>query len=90
VPLDMVSYRRDGQEYLLVANSRHPLFKLACADIDGQAGLTDQESGAGVPREEVPLEGVVRMAVRGEDEVVMLQRDADGGRHLRTYATDRL
>jgi hypothetical protein len=30
------------------------------------------------------------MAVRGEDEVVMLQRDADGGRHLRTYATDRL
>jgi hypothetical protein len=90
VPLDMVSYRRDGQEYLLVANSRHPLFKLACADVDGQAGLTDQQSGVGVPREEVPLEGVVRMAVRGQDEVVMLHRDEEGRRHLSTHATDRL
>src|SRR5215472_4223915 len=89
-PQDMVSYRRDGQEYLLVANNRHPLFRLACADIDGQAGLTDQASGVGVPREVVPLDGVVRMAVRGRDEVVMLQRDADGGRHLRTHSTDAL
>jgi hypothetical protein len=88
-PLDMVSYRRDGQEYLLVANSRHPLFKLACADIDGQVGLTDQ-SGVGVPRQAVLLEGVVRMAVRGQDEVVMLQRDGDGNQHLRSYASDRL
>lgn len=92
VPQDMVSYRRDGQEYLLVANNRHPLFKLACSDIDGQAGLTDQESGVGIPREAMPMEGVARMAVRGEDQdqVVMLQRDAEGHQHLRSYATDRL
>jgi hypothetical protein len=89
-PLDMVSYRKDGQEYLLVANNRHPLFRLACADIDGQAGLTDQASGVGVPRQAVPLDGVLRMAVRGPDEVVMLQRGADGDRHLRTHATDGL
>jgi hypothetical protein len=89
-PLDMVSYRRDGHEYVLVANNRHPLFKLACADIEDQVGLTDQRSGVGVPREAVPLDGVVRMALRGPDEVVMLQRDADGGQHLRSYATDRL
>lgn len=89
-PLDMVSFRRDGQEYLLVANNRHPLLRLACADIDGQAGLTDQAGGVGVPRQEVPLDGVLRMAVRGADEVVMLQRDADGSRHLRTHATDGL
>ena len=87
-PLDMVSYRRDGQEYLLVANSRHPLFKLASADIDGQVGLTDK-SGVGVPRQSVPLEGVVRMAVRGPDEVVMLQRDGAGS-HLHSYASDQL
>jgi hypothetical protein len=85
----MVAYRQDGQEYLLVANSRHPLFKVACADIDRQVGLTDQ-STAGVPRQAVPLEGVARMDVRGEDEVVMLQRDADGHQHLRSYASDRL
>jgi hypothetical protein len=89
-PLDMVSFRRDGQEYLLVANNRHPMFKLACADIDGQAGLTDQASGVGVPRQAVPLDGVLRMAVRGREEVVMLQRDEDGGRNLRTHATHGL
>jgi hypothetical protein len=38
----------------------------------------------------VLLEGVVRMAVRGQDEVVMLQRDGDGNQHLRSYASDRL
>jgi hypothetical protein len=90
VPLDMVAYRRDGQDYVLVANNRHPLFKLACADIDGQVGLSDQSSGVGVPRQDVLLEGVVRMAVRGRDEIVMLQRDGDGNQHLRSYATDRL
>jgi len=89
-PLDMVSYRRDGHEFLLVANNRHPLFKLACADIDGQVGLTDQASGVGVPRQVVPLDGVLRMAVRRRDEVVMLQRDADGSQHLRSHATDGL
>ena len=88
-PLDMASYRRDGQEYLLVANARHPLFKLACADIDGQAGLTDQQSGVGVPRQDVPLDGVVRMAARGAD-VVMVQRDGEGHLHLHSHATDQL
>jgi len=89
-PLDMVSYRHDGQDYLLVANNRHPLFKLACADIEGQAGLTDQQSGFGVPRQDVPLDGVVRMAVRGDCEVLMLRRDGDGHLHLRSNATDGL
>jgi hypothetical protein len=89
-PIDMISYLKDGQEYLLVANNRHPLYRLACADIDGQVGLTDQASGVGVPREALPLDGVLRMGVRGSDEVVMLQRDEDGDRHLRTHATDGL
>jgi hypothetical protein len=87
-PLDMVAYRQDGEEYLLVANSRHPLLKVACADIDGQVGLTDQ-STTGLPRQAVPLEGVARMALRGEDEVVMLQRYTDGHQHLRSHASDR-
>jgi hypothetical protein len=84
-PLDMISYRRDGKEYLLVANTRHPLLKLACADIDGQAALTEPKEPVGVPREALPHEGVSRMAARG-DQVLMLQRDAAGDLHLRTYA----
>jgi hypothetical protein len=89
-PLDMVSYRRDGHEYLLVANSRHPLYRLDCAEIAGQAALTEQSGPAGISREALALEGVARMAGRGEGEVVMLQRDGDGHEHLRSYASDQL
>jgi hypothetical protein len=85
-PLDMVSFLRDGQEFLLVANSRHPLLRMACADIDGQAGLTEPREPVGVPREALSHEGVSRMAVRGE-QVVMLQRDETGAQHLRSYAS---
>jgi hypothetical protein len=89
-PLDMVSYRRDGKEYLLVANSRHPLYRLDCSEIADQEALTEQSGPTGISREALPLEGVARMAARGDDEVVMLQRDADGTEHLRSYASDKL
>jgi hypothetical protein len=89
-PVDMVSYRQGGQEYLLVANSRHPLLKLACSDIDDQAALTDPTEPVGVPRQALPQEGVTRMATRGSDQVVMLQRDAAGDLHLRAYAAAEL
>jgi hypothetical protein len=87
-PIDMVSYRRDGDEYLLVSNTRHPLFKIACSDIDGQEPLTTPKEPVGVPREALPHEGVSRMAaVNGH--VLMLQRDANGV-HLRSYDTAEL
>jgi hypothetical protein len=89
-PLDMVSYRKGGKEYLLVANNRHPLLRLACSDIDGQAALTQPREPVGVPREALPQEGVSRMATRGGDQVVMLQRDASGDLHLRSYAGAQL
>lgn len=88
-PLDMVSYTRDGEEYLLVSNSRHPLLKLACRDIDVQEGLTTPTQPIGVPREELPHAGVSRMAaVNGH--VLMLQRDDAGDLHLRSYHTASL
>ena len=48
-PLDMVSYRRDGEEYLLVYNSTHPLMKIACKDIDRQGPLTQPNEPIGPP-----------------------------------------
>jgi hypothetical protein len=89
-PLDMVAYRQDGQEYVLVANNRHPLLKMACSDIDGQPALTHPTEPVGVPRQTLPLEGVSRMATRDGDQVLMLQRDANGDLHLRTYAGAQL
>ena len=101
-PLDLISYEHDGGEYLLVCNDRHPVFKVACKDIDGQGPLTEPDDsldaspadpvtpGVGVPRELLPHPGVKRMANLNGNGVLMLHQDEDGSTHLRTYATDTL
>ena len=88
-PLDMVSYTRDGEEHLLVANSRHPLLRLACRDVDAQEGLTAPQEPVGAPREELPHAGVLRLASTG-DRVLMLQRGDDGALSLRSYDANAL
>ena len=101
-PLDLISYEHQGDEYLLVCNERHPLFKIACKDIDGQSPLTVPDdsldenpadpvtSGVGVPRQLLPHPGVKRMANLNGSGVLMLQQDEDGSMHLRSYATATL
>ena len=101
-PLDLISYQHDDGEYLLVCNDRHPVFKIACKDIDGQGSLTEPDDsldaspgdpvtpGVGVPRQLLPHPGVKRMANRNGSGVLMLQQDEDGNTHLRTYATETL
>src|SRR5690606_4881122 len=83
-PIDMISYARDGQEYLLVSNTRHPLIKIACKDIEGQEPLTEPREPAGVPRENLALEGVGRMANLNGSYVLMTQRGEGGAIDLRS------
>ena len=101
-PIDLISYQHDGDEYLLVCNDRHPLFKIACKDIDGQGPLTVPDDsldvspadpvtpGVGVPRELLPHPGVKRMSNLNGSGVLMLQQDEDGHSHLHTYSTATL
>jgi hypothetical protein len=89
-PVDIVSYTRDGEEYLLVSNTRHPLIKIACKDIAGQEPLTQPKNPVGVPREALPHEGVGRMAKLNGDYVLMMQEDATGSVSLHTYGSESL
>jgi hypothetical protein len=89
-PLDMIAYRHDGTEYLLVSNTRHPLLKIPAAAIAGQEPLTNPTEPVGVPREELDHAGVRLMANLGPDQVVMLQREASGDLALHTYSTASL
>jgi hypothetical protein len=89
-PLDMVAFKRDGEEYLLVSNARHPLMKLACRDIEGQQALTQPGEPVGVPRVEMPQQGVGRMANLNGSAVVMLQRDEAGNLNLASHAVATL
>ena len=101
-PLDLVSYEHGDEEYLLVANDRHPLIKIACVDIDQQGPLTVPDDsldsspadpvtpGVGVPRQILPHAGVRRLANLSGDSVLMLQEDAEGNLHLHTYGVGEL
>jgi hypothetical protein len=89
-PLDMVSFTRDGQEYLLVANSAHGLVKIACRDIEGQSPLTEPKQPVGVPRETKDLRGIRRLANLGDSQVLVLQSDEAGRQHLRSVKTASL
>lgn len=89
-PIDMVSFHRDGEEYVLVSNSRHPLMKLRKSDIDSQPALTEPREPVGVPRELMPQPGVGRMANANGREVLMLQMDQEERYHLRAYSTAAL
>ena len=84
-PLDMVSYVRNGEEYLLISNAVHPLMKIACKDIDQQGPLTQPDEPVGVPRQELPHPAVKRLANLNGSYVLMMQED-DSGSHLRSYA----
>lgn len=87
-PIDMVSFTQGGEEYVLISNTRRPLMKIACRDVDRQEPLTNPREPVGVPRQELPHEGVSRM-VAAQGRVLMLQRDP-AGLHLRSYASTSL
>jgi hypothetical protein len=86
-PFGIVSYERDGEEFLLVSNTRHPLLKIPAALIAGQDALDTplNEPGAsrGIPREELDHPGVTWMAGLDRGSVVVVQDDG-ADTHLRT------
>jgi hypothetical protein len=89
-PLDIVAFSQGGEEHLLISHTRHPLMKIACRDIDGQAPLTEPREPVGVPRQLPDLEGIGRMDNLNGDFVIAIQRDDRGRRHLRSLKTSSL
>ncbi|HEX4443676.1 MAG TPA: hypothetical protein VHZ81_08915 [Galbitalea sp.] len=86
-PFSIISYDRDGEEFLLVSNTRHPLLKIPAASIAGQEALSvplsEPNSSRGIPREELSQPGVTWMSNLGRDSVVVIQVDGEHS-HLRT------
>ncbi|MEM8931131.1 MAG: hypothetical protein AAGE94_08145 [Acidobacteriota bacterium] len=91
-PLDMVVYRKNGAEKLLIANSNLPLMIVDPADIEAFEGAITVEPdtyAAGVPYEIRSGAGVQQLDVLGDDRVVMLRRLPGGTLDLATLSTRR-
>jgi len=82
-PLGLVSYDHDGQEFLLVSGTRHPLLKIPAAAVANQEPLTEKLEPVGLPREALDHPGVTWMANLDRTNVVVIQHEGFDT-HLRT------
>jgi len=86
-PLDIMTYSDNSGDFVLVANSRHPLMKIDASTFAAAEALVAPTQETGVPFETMPQPGIQRLGERGED-IVMLQ--SNEGLHLISVAKDSL
>ena len=94
-PLDMIAYKNNDKDYLLIANSNRTLMKIDPDDIEKQKmGLTDpvKERNAtdGVKYVAISQVGVQQIDNLNSANVLVLQRMSDGSLNLRTISNRRL
>ncbi len=87
-PLDMIVYKKDGKEFLLMANSARGVMKISTEGIAKNAGITEpvKDGGtAGQTYETIKeLDGVVQLDRLNDDHAVILVQSSSGLQDLRT------
>jgi hypothetical protein len=87
-PLDMIVYKKDGQDWLLLANSARGVMKISTKEIEKNEGLTKPVTGggaAGQPYETIAaLQGVVQLDKLNDTMAVVVIQSGDGALDLRT------
>jgi len=88
-PLDMISYTKDGADYLLLSNSARGVMKISTAGLNDNEGLTEPVRGGGVAGQSFEsvesMAGVVQMDRLNDTHAVLLV-DNDGRQDLKTVA----
>ena len=78
-PLDMIAYRKDDHDFILLANSYRGVMKLPAENLDRYTPITEQEQIAGVPYKRISaLRGVWRLT-RLDAARALVLADGEGG-----------
>ena len=90
-PIDMITMEKDGEKYLLMANSSRAVMKIKFKDIKGfKDSLTtpveESSATAGVDFIALPLVGVQQLDVLDESRFIILQRMANGSLDIVTQS----
>jgi len=87
-PLDMISYQKGGQQYLLMSNSRHGVMKIPTASFGSASAITARVGGTGgVAFEKVAsLTGVEQLDTLDANRAVAIAKAADGKLQLAAVA----
>jgi hypothetical protein len=85
-PLDMVVYRKDGGDYLLMSNSSRGVMRMSTAGIQDLGAITEQvEETAGLAYETLAeFQGVEQLDRLGDQHALLLVRAEDGTADLTT------
>src|SRR5262245_39410372 len=87
-PLDMVVYQKDGQDYVLMANSARGLMKISLKDVSSTTPITEpvrDKAGLGYDTIENAT-GVVQLDRLDDANAVVLVKANGGGQNLSTMA----
>lgn len=89
-PLDIIAYKKDGKDYLLMANSARGVMKITTEKIGSIEGITKRVGGggkAGLTYDTIKdLKGVMQLAKLSDTQAVILVRNEDGNQDLKTIA----
>lgn len=87
-PLDMITYQKNGQDYVLIANSARGVMKVSTEGIDKEEGITERVSGtAGLKYETIEkLKGVEQLDKLDDKNAILLVKADNGMMSLETIA----
>ncbi|HEX2853093.1 MAG TPA: hypothetical protein VHO24_07640 [Opitutaceae bacterium] len=86
-PLDMIVYRKDGKDFLLLANSRRGVMKVATDQINGATAITEKVSDTkGIAFEKIDWAGVNQLDRLGERHAVVVRSGTGNAQNLETLA----
>lgn len=82
-PLDMIAYRTNGKDYVLIANSDRTLMRMSSEDLDKAQDLTTVVPGAyvaaGVPYLSIASVGIMQLDDLDDQKFLVIQRDIQNG-----------
>ena len=87
-PLDMIVYKQDGRQFLLMANSSRGVMKISTEDIERQSGITERVGGGGTAGQTYEtiedLKGVVQLDKLTDKRGVIVTQSEGGSQNLST------
>lgn len=88
-PLDMITLKKNGESFLLMANSSRPVFKVKYKNIESYQGslttpVEENFATAGVDFVSLPVTNVVQLEKLDDSQFLMLQRKSNGDLDLWT------
>lgn len=88
-PLDIITMSKNGESYLLMANSNRSFMKIKFSDIEAFEGslterIKERSGTAGIPFIALPWVNVLQLDKLDDTQFVMLKREANGDLNLVT------